>query len=224
MRHFAYKDGLTANLRPYDLPAAPLAAAAGALYPFALTGSAPKPFSDVGVVLGYARAFALQSTSVETSGKLNTQWSRYYVGGRARIRTGSEGSPIVGLIGAYGGESFTFDAPPNAPPLPSVEYTFVRASGDVRMPFGRAAVVASAGYLFVLSFGDLASRFPRASVGGVEAELGGALTLTTGLEARLTASYRRFFYAMNPTIQDAYIAGGALDELASLQAGVAYVY
>jgi hypothetical protein len=197
MRHFAYKDGLTANLRPYDLGAAPLAAADGALYPFALAGGAREPLTDVGVVLGYARAFGLQSTSVESPGHLGTQWFRYYVGGRFRFRTGPGASPVVGVVGAYGDEAFTFDAPRSAPPLPSVDYKFVRASADLRVPFGRAAAVAGAGYLVVLSTGELDSRFPRESVGGVEAELGGALTLVTGWEARLTATYRRFFFSMN---------------------------
>jgi hypothetical protein len=128
------------------------------------------------------------------------------------------------VVGAYGEEGFSFDAPPNAPPLPSVDYRFVRASGDVRIPFGRVTALAGAGYLVVLSVGDIASRFPRAWAGGVEAELGGALTIATGWEARLTASYRRFFYALHPTPGDTYVAGGALDELGSAQAGLAYVY
>jgi hypothetical protein len=37
-------------------------------------------------------------------------------------------------------------------------------------------------------------------------------------------SYRRFFYSMNPTPGDGYVAGGALDELGGLQASVAYIY
>lgn len=220
MRHFNYADGLSNNLRSYQLSAAPLASAEGALYPFML--SATPVLRDVGLVLGYARAFALQSTASD-AGTVSTQWSRYYIGGHVRIRTGSDGSPVLGLTGAYGDESFAFGGT-QASSLPSVNYRFVRASGDIRVPIGRFALFAQAGYLFVLSAGDVAARFPKATVGGVEGELGGAFTLLPGLEARVTASYRRFFYSMNPTPGDGYVAGGALDEFGGLLASVAYVY
>jgi hypothetical protein len=215
MRRFNYTDGLSANLRPYHLDAAPLMAAAAEVYP--LAGAT---LIDVGAVLGYARAFALQSTTSD-AGAVSTLWQRYSIGAHARMRTGSEDSPLVGLAAAYGDEEFAITSSIN---LPSVDYRFVRTAADVRVPFGRAAAFADAGYLFVLSAGDVAARFPRASVGGVEAELGGAFTLAAGLEARVTASYRRFFYVMNPIPGDGYVAGGALDELAGLQASVAYVY
>jgi hypothetical protein len=220
MRRFNYSDGLTRNLRNYQLAAAPLVAAEGAVYPFMALGT--PLLRDVGVVGGYARAFALQSATSD-AGRVDTQWSRYFVGGHVRMRTGAEGSPVLGLTGAYGDESFAFGGT-QAASLPSVDYRFVRASGDVRVPIGRFALYGQAGYLFVLSAGDVAGRFPRASVGGIEAELGGAFTLMPGLEARVTASYRRFFYAMNPTPGDGYVAGGALDELGGLLASVAYVY
>jgi hypothetical protein len=222
MRRFEYTDGLTSNLRPYHLNAAPLVAAAAEVYPLAGAGRI-----DGGVVFAYARAFALESSTTD-SGNLNTVWQRYSVGGRARLRTGSEDSPVVGLTAAYGDEQFSlFSAATTA--LPAVDYHFVRAAADVRIPFGRAAVFAGAGYLFILylfilSAGDVASRFAHASVGGIDAQLGGALTITTGLEARVTASYRRFFYTMNPIPGDGYVAGGALDELGGLQASVAYIY
>jgi hypothetical protein len=222
MRHFGYTDGLTGNLRSYQLGAAPLVVAEGAVYPFMATGT--PVLRDIGVVGGYARAFALQSTSSD-AGTVDTQWSRYYVGGHVRVRTGSgsDASPVLGLTGAYGDESFGFGGTQGSS-LPSVDYRFVGASGDVRVPLGRFALFASGGYLFVQSAGDVSARFPRATVGGLEAELGGAFTLIRGLEARVTARYRRFFYSMNPVPGDGYVAGGALDEFGGLLASVAYVY
>jgi hypothetical protein len=219
MRHFAYRDGITANLRPYTLNAAPLVAAGAELYPLA-----GEHVVDLGLVLGYAHAFAVQSATVD-AGRLETQWSRTSAGARARARTGPvETAPVFGLTGAYGEESFAIaSSNPNAA-LPSVDYRFVRASADARVPLGRFAVSGQFGYLAVLAAGDVAARFPKASVAGVEAELGGSMAIAWGLEARVTASYRRFFYGMNPTPGDTYVAGGALDELASVQAGLAYVY
>jgi hypothetical protein len=218
-RRFKYADPLTRNLRTYQLNAAPAVAAQGELYPIAAAH-----VLQPGVVLGYARAFALKSSSSDGTA-MDTQWSHLYAGARLRLRLrpGTERDPIVGLTGAYGQELFAISAAPGVAP-PAVDYRFVRVSADVRVPFGRAAAFATAGYLFVLSAGDVAARFPKSNVGGVMAELGGSFALSTSLEARVTASYRRFFYAMNPTPGDTYVAGGALDEFGDLQAGVAYVY
>jgi hypothetical protein len=218
MRRFSYNDGLTANLRPYTLNAAPLVTAGGEIYP--LAGSYAV---DAGLVLSYAQAFATQSPTVD-AGTLQTRWTRYSAGGRVRVRASGDSGPVVGVTGAYGGEMFLIESwNPNAS-LPSVDYRFVRASADVRVPFGRFAVFGDVGYLFVLSAGDVAARFPSSSVGGVEAELGASVAIAAGFEARATASYRRFFYSMNPTPGDGYVAGGALDELSGLQGSLAYVF
>jgi hypothetical protein len=191
MRHFAYTDGLTSNLRPYTLSGAPLASAQAEIYPFA--GSRAL---DFGVVLGYARSFGLQSAA-PTGGKLGTQWSRSYAGARARVRTGGGESPIVGVIAAYGEEAFDIDNTPSMQ-LPVVDYRFVRTSADLRVPIGRVAFIADGGFLAVLSAGDVSARVRGTTFGGVEAQLGGAVTIVPGLEGRLIASYRRFFYSMRP--------------------------
>jgi hypothetical protein len=217
MRHFAYTDGLTANLRPYTLNAAPLVTAGGEIYPLAGAYAV-----DAGLVLAYAQAFATRSATVD-AGTLETRWTRYSAGGRVRVRAG-DGGPVFGVAGAYGGELFAIESLNPSASLPSVDYRFVRASADARVPLGRFAVFGDVGYLFVLSAGDVAARFPKSSVGGVAAEVGGAVAIAAGFEARVTASYRRFFYTMNPTPGDGYVAGGALDELSGLQASLAYVF
>jgi hypothetical protein len=224
MRRFSYYDGFSKNLRPYTLNAAPLASVDGSLYPFASSGAFL--LDDVGLALGYAQAFALQSTS-DDGGKLDTEWQRFYAGGRIRARLGSSPRAVVlDVLGAYAGESFFFEgtASPTAA-YPSVEYRYVRTLAEGRIPIGsRFAVTADAGYLFVLSAGDVAARFPHSSVGGIEAGLGGAVTIVSGFEARLGLSYRRFFYSMNPVPGDSYVAGGALDQFWSLSGSLAYVY
>jgi hypothetical protein len=219
MRHFTYNEGLTTNLRSYTLNAAPMATLNGVMYP--LADSRLVPFSDLGLVLGYARAFAV--TSESAGSEIATDWQRFQAGGRVRIRT-SKGprAIIVGLAGGYSGETFTFSNASSS--YPSVDYRFVNADADVRVPIGRFAVTADAGYLFVVSGGDVEARFPHASIGGIEADLGGAVRIIPGLEARLNVGYRRFFYSMNPVPGDSYVAGGAVDEFWRLNGSLAYVY
>jgi hypothetical protein len=222
MRRLSYHDGLSTNLRSYHLDGVPLGILEAAVYPFTATGAFLA--SDIGLVGGYASAVALQSASAG-AGTVGTRWARNYGGGCVRMRTGStSGAAVLRILGAYGRESFAFDAFDPAAAYPSVDYRFVQASGDVRVPIGRFALTASAGYLFVLSAGDVATRFPRASVGGIDATLGGAVTIVPGLEARLVASYRRFFYSMNPTPGDSFVAGGALDEFWRATGTLAYAY
>lgn len=218
MRHFAYTDALTTNLRDYQLGAAPALVAGGAVYPF-LDVNAPL-LRNLGIVGSFGEAMALRSRSSDAS-SMGTRWERWYGGGRLRLRAGSV---VVGLSGGYGSESFTFDSTDPATNYPAASYRFVRGGGDVRVPIGRFAVTAEGAYLDVLSAGDLAARFPHATVNGVDLALGGVVVIGGGVEARLGASYRRFFYAMNPRPGEAFVAGGALDELWGLQARLAYVY
>jgi hypothetical protein len=220
-RHFNYTQGLTTNLREYQLNGAPLFALQGAVYPGANT--ALPVLRDLGVVAGYTQAFALQSASSDI-GSTQTHWSRYYAGGRVRLRTGHGFAPVLAITAAYGSEAFEFTAYDPSANFPSVAYKFVRMSADVRVPLGRMALFCNAGYLDVLSAGDVASRFPKASVGGVQAELGAGFRIVPGLETRLSGSYRRFFYSMNPTPGDSFVAGGALDQFFGVQASLAYLY
>jgi hypothetical protein len=89
---------------------------------------------------------------------------------------------------------------------------------------GALSVYAAASYLGVLSTGPLGTYFTRARVGGVEGRAGAAYTLARGVELSLEASYTRFFYSLNPQPGDAYVAGGALDQLLRGSLGVAYLF
>jgi hypothetical protein len=220
-RHFEYNDGFTNDLRDYHLAAAPLAAIEGELYP--LADQRIPILRDIGVVGSYSQAFALQSNSAG-AGAVGTRWTEWQAGGRLRLRTGGDAAPVVGLSGSYGSASFAFDSSNPTAALPSVSYRYVRAGADFRMPLWRFAVTAGGGYLGVLSAGDVASRFPHASVAGVDASLGGAFDWGWGIETRMTARYGRFFYAMNSTPGDRFVAGGALDEMMGLELSLAYVY
>lgn len=214
-RRLRYVDALTPGLRDYSVAAAPLATVRAALYPLADVSRTV----DVGVLGGYARAFGLASSASGAS--VDTRWWRFHAGGAVRVRTPRV---VLAFGGAYAGETFDFGASPIDAQTPAVDYRFVRASVDARVPLGSFALFAGGAYDAVLSAGSVADRFPRAKVGGVEATLGASYRLTRAIEVVASASYRRFFYAMHPVPGDALVAGGALDELYGLQGSVAYAF
>jgi hypothetical protein len=216
-RRFSYTDRLTPALRPYDVKA-PMGAVHAELYPFA--GTRVPVLRGLGVVGGYARAFGV--SSADSSGtRVGTSWQEYDVGGRERLPLGA--NVVLGLSVGYGATDFLFDTPSFTATLPSVAYRVLRTGMDLRVATGAFSVVGEAGYLPVLSAGRIGDVFPRETVGAIEARLGAAYQVARGLELRADARYTRFFFSMNPVPGDANVAGGALDELASLSFGVAYL-
>ena len=224
LRRFEYNQPITRNLRAYNVTGAPMIAFDLELYPLA----GQSVIGDFGLVGHYSRALALQS-SPQGGQKISTSWDNWFAGLRYRIRV-SEKGPMVILGLGYGSESFTFGnaGVPLENEVPQATYRYVKASIDGRIPLGPVAVMAGFGYLFTSPKADdlttVSGRFPKSSVGGVEANLGVAIPLFKGLEARVLARYTRFFYSMNPEPGDAYVAGGAVDTFASLHLGAAYVF
>jgi len=219
-RSFHYTDPITDNLRPYQLFGAPSVALSAELYP--LSRSSIPVVRDLGITGSYALAFAL-SSKLEGTETVDTSWSRLQAGVRLRVRTGGPG---FGLSLGYGFVKFGFSGAESAPidELPDVDYSFLRAGLDARMPIARAIVViASAGYMGVLSSGALDDRFPRSSAGGADLALGASWRALGPVAISLTASYTRFFFTMNPEPGDPYVAGGALDEFLGIQLGASYV-
>jgi hypothetical protein len=219
-RHFSYVDRLTPTLRPYDLFVAPLVTIGGEIYPF--VNSRVPVLPGLGATASYARAFGLAS---EDSGGTNvsTSWQAFSIGLRERLPIGS--SFILGINAGYGDNSFEFDDPIRpAAQLPSAHYKYLRGALDGRLVRGDLSVHAGAGYLDVLSTGDMAALFPRESVGGVEAALGVADQVGSAVELSLDLVYTRFFYSLEPQPGDTYVAGGALDQMATISLGVAYLF
>jgi hypothetical protein len=219
-RHFSYVDRLTPTLRPYDLFAAPLVTIDGEIYP--LAGTSIPVLSGLGATGRYARAFGL--ASADSAGtKVGTSWQAFDLGLRERLPLTSWF--ILGIDAGYGDTSFALDQAiqPSAQ-LPSVHYKVLRGGVDGR--FGRRDLSLQLGarYLDVLSTGDLAALFPHAKVGGVEAMIEVAYMIARGVELSLDVAYTRYFYSLLPVPGDAYVAGGALDEMASVSLGVAYLF
>ncbi len=220
-RHLSYHQALTSNLRPYDLDGAPMLTVALSAYPFA----EQRALRDVGFCLDYASALGL--TSATRGGtQLSSDWSRFDVGARYRARAGAGPAPAMfGLFAGYGLEQFLFTgANALAADLPAAAYGFVRAAADARVPVGPVALTASMGYLHVVSNGDVGLRVRGTSNDGVEASAGVSLPFAGNFEARISGVYTRFFYSFTPAAGDAFVAGGALDQLFKGQLALAWVH
>ncbi len=220
-RHFAYHDPIGTNLRPYDVDGAPMLAIAVSLSPFADT----RVMKDFGFYGDFESAFALQSRTA-SGAAVGTTWSRYDVGGRARLRLSDGPRPVMlGASLGYGLELFRFTDPTAIDPeLPSVAYGFVRTMLDARVPFGPFSLSVAIAYLHVVANGEVGLRTRGTQNDGVEASFGGAFALGGGFEARLAGRYTRFFYSFDPRPGDAYVAGGALDQYLTGQLALAWVY
>jgi hypothetical protein len=218
-RHVSYVDRITANLRSYDLFAAPMVSISAEGYPL-VRRQLPWMIAGLGVTGDYARAFALASADVNGT-RVATRWQAFDLGLRERI--GIDSAMDLGVNVGYGAIYFQFDQPSFSATLPDVSYRFLRAAVDFRVTRGDLAVFAIGGYLGVLSAGKIESLFPRESVGGIEARVGAAYAVAKGFELSLGLGYTRFFYSMHPQPGDANVAGGALDEMARLSLNLAYL-
>lgn len=224
-RKFEYNQPITKNLRAYKVGGTPGFSINLELYPLAGSGGA---LAGLGLEGSYGMAVGLQSAPASGQ-KIDTSWTRFYAGLRYRLKVCSCGAYIAPHVG-YGAESFTFSDPPAAiaKEVPAAKYGFVKAGVDGRLPIGPAALMLGVNWLFASSGGSdletVGSRFPHHTVGGFDGNVALGVGILKGLEARLAYRYTRFFYTMNPEPGDAYVAGGALDQLSSIQLGVAYAY
>ncbi len=219
-RHFSYVDRLTPTLRPYDVWLVPMAAIEGELDPFARSGS--RWLERLGLAADYARAFGV--SSADSAGThVSATWQTFHVDVRERIPVAA--TVMLGAHAGYGGIDFTFDGEVDATShLPSVVYRFVRVGADGQMRLGGFVLGMDASYLAVQSTGAMGALFPRESVGGVEAHVSAMRSLTRSLDATVDLAYTRFFYDYRPEPGDAFVAGGALDQMAYASAGLAYRY
>lgn len=222
-RFFSYNDGITPNLRDYDVFGAPGISARVEVFPFAPLGIVV--LRDIGLT-GEVRAALGLSSETSDGTEVSTQWLRFGGGLRYRIPLGPKEKPFVlGIRGSFIQDGFTLDATGNlATESPSVKYNFLRAGLDGRFPIGPIAITAFGGYLGSIDSGDVHARFRDSSIGGID--VGGGLTvpIVYGLEARLQAEYVRWFYAFAPVPGDEFVAGGALDENIHIEIGPQYVF
>jgi hypothetical protein len=221
-RQFGYRDGISNDLRAYNVAPAAMVSAAAEVFPFA---DAAGVLRDIGLNGSYAHSLFLKSAL--TGGKdVSTAESAYTFGLRLRIHPWGDNGSLIGVSYQYAGQAFQFDSAGGAVDgqVPSVDYRANRIAVDARVPFGSLAAIAGVGFRAVLSAGGVESRFRAPSVDGIDGEFGASLTVAPGWEARLVLDYERYFYSFQPVPGDEYVAGGALDQFFGGRLAVAYVF
>jgi len=220
-RRFSYNDELGSLLRPYTLSIAPMASFGLEAYPLA-TSDVPV-LRDLGFRGRFSRAFGLGSTTPEGD-KIETSWTRFSGEVRERLlvpgRHPLEFGVLVGADASY----FVMNSTANVKALlPSARTVSLRFGLDGRVLLaGRVSAMLGFAYLVVTSPGEIYERFRDPQVAGIDGDLGCAVAILPGLEARLTGRYTRYFASFQPKVGDSTVAGGALDQ--QLQAGLGVRY
>jgi hypothetical protein len=217
-RKFNYNDGISPNLRSYQLFPGPAINVSGQLYPFA---DSKGILSDVGLAGSFSQIMLVQSSVGSTS--LQTSGTSYWGGLRVRIHPGRL---LLGASLSYASTAFSFSSTDTTTTatLPAETYRSVRPGLDLRVPLGPISIIADVAFRAVVGSDGLSARFRSPSVNGVEGEAGAVLAIADGIEARLVGRYERYFYSFKPAVLDVYVAGGALDEFFGARLSVAYLY
>jgi len=222
-RRFKYNDEVGNLLRPYALPVAPMATFGLEAYPLA-TSDLPV-LRDLGFRGRFSRAFALDSTTPEGD-KIETSWTRY--SGEIRERLLVPGRHPLELGALFGADASYFVMNSQAKILallPSARTISLRFGLDGRvLVAGRFSAMLGVAYLHVTSAGEIYEKFGDPQVAGIDGELGCALSIVQGLEARLGGRYTRYFASFEPKVEDAIVAGGALDEQLQIGLGARYAH
>jgi hypothetical protein len=223
-RSLNYIDPLYGPLRPYRAPAIGIYSFGGEIYPAASSGI--NVAKDIGLVGRVANSLALESKSADGTQTARAIFWRYNVGLRGRFLAGkTKGSPLIGLEGTYGVWSFLFGGDPELiEEAPPVQYRYLRAGADVRVPVGVFSLLGSAGYMSVLSAGPLTDRFPNARIFGVDATIGGTYPVLPWADVRLALTYARIFSNTHADVEAEYVAAGALDQYIMGNLGMSAIF
>ena len=220
-RWFSYSDGLTAGLRSYSVPFAPMLAITGEIYPAA--GTTIPVLRDLGITVGYARAFGLASAT-EGGSLMKTVYQRVSGALRYRLPFSRPTGPVLGISAGALWQTFHItELPEVAGQVANVDYLALRFGLDGRIPLGSLSLLAGFDFLEPLSTGEVYDRFTGAKVHGIGLMGGLAVGVASGVEIRVAGEYRRFFADFDPKLGDANIAGGALDQYMGIRLSGAYV-
>ena len=153
---------------------------------------------------------------------MSTSWQAFSIGLRERLPIGS--AFILGIDAGYGdtaSSSTTPSARPRSSPAPTTSTCEGRstvASFEGTSPSTPAPGISTS------CRPETWRPSSHESVGGVEASLGVADQVGSAVELSLDLVYTRFFYSLLPQPGDPYVAGGALDQMATISLGVAYLF
>ncbi len=222
-RHFTYSDPVGRVLAPYRLPVAPMASFELEAYPAASTDVSV--LRDLGFRGRLGRGFAFDSNTPQGV-TLTTSWTRF--GGELRERTLLPGPHAfeLGLFAGVDASYFGISSKQAVPALfPAARTVALRFGFDAQVLVAwRLSLMLGGAYLATTSVGEIYDHFRKPKVGGVDADLGAAVNVAPGFQARLTGRYTRYFATFKPTIGDRYVAGGALDEQMQFGLGVRYAH
>jgi len=220
-RVFTYSDGISGNLRRYDVYGAPVLAAGVEVFPAAMT-TVPV-LRDLGITLGYGRAVGL-SSATEGGEPVDTVYQRITAALKYRIPIERPTGPVIGVLGGVRWQTFNVAAPGAlGEQVANVDYLAIRAGVDGWIPLGPVAAMLGFEWLEPLTTGEVYDRFSGAKVHGITATAGLAARFESGLQIRLTGEYVRFFSDFDPVLGDPYVAGGALDQFFGVRLGLAYM-
>jgi len=234
-RNFSYNQPLSNNLRPYEVVGASLVGLGAEFFPMRIT-NAGGFLTGVGFNIDFSRSFGLDSSVEGDEQTFSTNWSHLVFGLQWHVITND--TIDAAFVLGYGAETFAFkftrnlsesDQAPSASALitevPEVDYRFVHLGITSRIKFSQVHAIAGFHYRHLLQTGRVGDvYFPNSTAGAVDGHLGLAMALPfiNNFETRLVLNYSRSFYDLRPKPGDAYVAGGALDQLVRLHFGVAY--
>jgi hypothetical protein len=223
-RSLDYINPVYGPLRPYRAPAIGVYSIGGEIYPAASSGI--NVAKDIGLVGRVANSLALESKSADGTQTARALFWRYAVGLRGRILAGkTKESPLIGVEGTYGVWSFLFGGDPElVDEAPPVQYRYLRAGADVRVPLGVFSLLGGAGYMNVLSAGPWTERFPNARIFGLDATIGGTYPVMPWMDVRLALTYARIFSNTHADQDGTYVAAGALDRYVMGNLGVSAIF
>jgi hypothetical protein len=222
-RHFSYSDPIGNRLAPYTLGAAPMASFELEAYPAASSGI--PVLRDLGFRGRVSRAFAFDSNTPQGV-TLETSWTRFGGELRQRLLLPSSHPLEIGVFAGADASYFGMNAKAAVPALlPASRNVALRFGFDGRLLLGwRLSLLLGGAYLAVTSRGEIYEHFRSPRVAGVDSDGGFVVALGSGLEARLTGRYTRYFAKFKPQLGNRYVAGGALDEQWQAGLGVRYAH
>jgi len=201
----------------YTLPLGPAAFIDATLYPLAFGSRGPGAM--FGITGGYEQNFATKSVYGTPERTLTTQASQFYAGLKVRVPISAH---EIGLLAAYGQQTFKLTGDEANPQVPDVAYKFIRLGAEVRLRFEAFSLAAHAGTRLVGSTGGLEHDwFPnRTKTQSLEAGVSAGYALGSGFEALFGFDLMRYAFNFNPNPPTAnpytqVIAGGAVDQYTS---------
>lgn len=223
-RGFSYSDPITTNLRPYSVTFMPTPGVALEAYPLTLTGNGA--LAGLGLSFGFRTSLGVKSARADGAVSFPTTYSSLELGALYRIMLGDGygGAALIPSIG-WSSTSFELEAVDGVreDQLPNVSYPGLRLGLGFDVPLvSRLRLYGDGAFVIVGTPGEVISStfFKAGSVNGLNARVGFSLGIVDHVAAEVGVQYQHYFYAFQPEVGDAFVAGGALDQFVVGKAGV----